>query len=80
MDENWKKKRTRLGAFIDRHKISQQWLQKETKLSKNTLTRLCTYDESRDYRAGPYESVKQAIYFAIKKKRPDAKMSDLFDM
>lgn len=79
MDESWKKKRTKLGAFLDKHNIKQSWVQKETKLSKNTLTKLCTVHDETSYRKGPYESVMQTIENAVKKKVPNVKRSDLFN-
>lgn len=79
MGESWKKERRKLGHYIDKHKISQVWLQQETKLSKNTLTRLCSKNEKTDYKVQPFESIKQLIESAIKKKKPDVKPSDLWD-
>lgn len=79
MRESWKKERSKLGEFIDRHKISQVWLQNETKLSKNTLTRLCSSNEKSKYKSQPFGSVKVLIQMAVKKKVPNAKPSDLWE-
>ncbi len=76
MDESWKKKRTKLGSYIDAHGISQAYLIKETQLGKNTLTRLCTIG-SITQKATP--ATKKLIYEAIKKKVLNVKPSDLWE-
>lgn len=35
------KKRSPLGAFLDRNKLNQDWLAKEAGLSRNVIWRLC---------------------------------------
>ena len=40
------KKRSPLGAFLDRNKLSQEWLANESGLSRNVIWRMC--DGERD--------------------------------
>lgn len=69
------KKRTKLGSFIDRLGYSQQVLEKEAKINKNTVTKLCN-DE--DYI--PSQTVMKKVLLAIRKIKPEAKMNDFWDM
>ncbi len=79
MGEIWQKERKKLGRFIDKHNISQEWLRKKTKLSKNTLTRLCSVNPKNDYRSKPPESIKKLIELTIREKVPQVKPADLWD-
>lgn len=40
------KSRSKLGKYIDKNKITQEWLAKQSGLSRNAITRLC--DGERD--------------------------------
>lgn len=76
MDESWKKARSKLGEYLDSHRISQSYIIEETSLGKNTLTRLCTKGKETS-KATP--STRKLIYEAVKKKKPDVKPSDLWE-
>ncbi|MED1954128.1 transcriptional regulator [Brevibacillus centrosporus] len=76
MGEKWKKARSKLGEYLDTHRISQAYIIGETSLGKNTLTRLCTKGKEIS-KATP--STRKLIFEAIKKKKPDAKPSDLWE-
>lgn len=69
------KSRSKLGKWLDRHGLEQQDLMKESKVSKNTVSKVC--NES-DY--VPRADVMKKILKAIRKVDPDAKMSDFWDM
>ena len=70
------KPRTKLGNYMDTHGISQRYIMEETKLNKNTLTRICTKGKVTQ---NPTPSTRKLIYDAIKKKKPDVKPSDLWE-
>lgn len=66
------KPRTRLGKFIDKHKITQSQLEKWSGVSKNTLTSMCS---DTGYRSS--DMSKRRIVEALKKHRYDCSI-DLF--
>lgn len=70
------KPRTRAGKFLDIHEISHTYINKETSLSMDTLTRIFTIGSKTQ---SPTKSTKKLIYDAVLKKVPQAKMSDLWD-
>lgn len=39
------KKRSKLGEFLDKHGVTQGELIRESRISKNTLTKLCREDD-----------------------------------
>lgn len=69
------KKRTKLGKFIDRLGYTQQDLEKEAKVNKTTVTKLCNDD---DYI--PSQTVMKKVLEAVRKIKPEAKMNDFWDM
>lgn len=42
MYPNWMKERSRLGKWLDRKGLSQEWLSKETGISNNSISDLCS--------------------------------------
>ncbi|MFS1516102.1 helix-turn-helix domain-containing protein [Bacillus sp. SCS-151] len=41
------KKRSKLGRYLDRHGIAQIEVEKGTKLSRGTISRLCSSDDNK---------------------------------
>lgn len=37
----WMKSRSRLGKWMDRNGVTQEWLSKETGISRNSISDLC---------------------------------------
>lgn len=69
------KNRSPLGLFLDRNGISQEWIVKQSGLSRNVLTRLC--DGSRDNSKAQIES-KQKIISVLRKNGYDVQVSDFW--
>lgn len=69
------KPRSKFGKFIDKEGIKQEWLVKETKLSRNAITRLC--DGSRDD-SKLYIETKQKVISALRKQGYDVRMTDFW--
>lgn len=69
------KPRTKLGKALDRWDISQTFIIEQTLLNKSTLTRLCTLSEDNPK---PSSATKKLILDAVRKKVPEAELSDLF--
>lgn len=70
------KQRTKAGKYIDLHGISHTFIAEETGLSMDTLTRIFTIGKKTQ---NPTRSTRKLILDAVKKKVPQAKMSDLWD-
>jgi transcriptional regulator with XRE-family HTH domain len=69
------KPRTKLGKFLDARGISQEWLVKESKVSRNTISQIAS---NRDY--SPTLPTIKKIMGALKKVDPHAKADDFFDV
>jgi transcriptional regulator with XRE-family HTH domain len=70
-----RKKRSKLGKYLDREGFSQEELVKVSKVSRNTISRICS---DPDYT--PAGSTIKKIMGAIKKLDPNAKVDDFFNM
>ncbi|WP_411503504.1 transcriptional regulator [Brevibacillus centrosporus] len=70
------KPRKKAGKYIDLHGISHKFIAEETGLSMDTLTRIFTIGKKTQ---NPTRSTRKLILEAVKKKIPQAKMSDLWD-
>ena len=70
-----RKKRSRLGKFLDREGYSQEELVKVSRVSRNTISRICS---DPDYT--PAGSTIKKIMAALKQLDPNAKVDDFFDM
>lgn len=70
-----RKKRSRLGKFLDREGFSQEELVKVSKVSRNTISRICS-----DPEYAPTGSTIKKIMKALKELDPNAKVDDFFDM
>lgn len=69
------KKRSALGLFLDENKIKQEWLVKESGLSRNAITRLC--DGGRDSDKLQIQS-KAKVISALRKNGFDVQSSDFW--
>jgi transcriptional regulator with XRE-family HTH domain len=71
----WERKtRSRLGKYLDREGFTQEELVKVAKVSRNTVSRICS---DPDYT--PTGSTIKKIMKAIKQLDPAAKADDFFD-
>lgn len=68
------KSRSKLGKFLDKNKLSQTWLENETKLTRNTITHMC----SGDYQKGFSIQSKQKVISALRKYGYDVMASDFW--
>lgn len=69
------KSRTKLGKWLDKYGVTQEWLVKKTKLGRNTISKLCS---DKEYQ--PRMSTVKKILKAIREIDPNAKSDDFFDM
>jgi predicted transcriptional regulator len=69
------KPRTRLGEWLDKRGISQEWIVKKSGVSRNTVSRIAS-DKEYD----PSVSTVKKIMKALKEIDPNAKPDDFFDM
>lgn len=69
------KKRSKLGRWLDSHGLYQKDLQKESKINRTTLSRICN-----DPHYIPSQSTIKRLLVAIRKIDPNKKMSDFWDM
>lgn len=69
------KPRTKLGLWLDKRGIKQEWLIKHTKLGRNTITWACG-----DHEYMPTSRTMQKILDAIRTVDPTAKVSDFWDI
>lgn len=70
-----RKKRSKLGRYLDREGFTQEELVKVSKVSRNTISRICS---DPDYT--PTVSTVKKIMAALKQLNPNAKVEDFFDM
>lgn len=56
------KKRTRLGSWMDRNRVSQEWIIKHVPLNRNTVYKLCN-DSSYE----PREATQLKIVSSLRK-------------
>ncbi|MED4587640.1 helix-turn-helix domain-containing protein [Priestia flexa] len=70
------KKRSKLGKFIDKYGISQEWVAKKSGLGRNTIGRLVGGDPQH----APTATTIKKIMKAIREIKPDAKVDDFFDL
>ncbi|GMK47665.1 hypothetical protein PghCCS26_47950 [Paenibacillus glycanilyticus] len=71
------KKRSKFGAFIDEHGISQEALCQATGLNKKTLSRICNEDDA-SLRAITRQALIEAVRKLTGNKR--VKESDFWDV
>jgi predicted transcriptional regulator len=68
------KKRSNIGKWLDRRGITQEWLMKQSKLGRSTVSDLCS-----GKRTPTLPTVKK-IMVALKKIDPNVKAEDFFDL
>ncbi|AVD54583.1 helix-turn-helix transcriptional regulator [Priestia filamentosa] len=68
------KQRGKLGKWLDKRGIKQQWLVKETKLARNTIGDICAG------RRTPTTPTLKKLMKALRKVDPNAKVDDFFDI
>lgn len=70
-----RKKRSKLGKFLDKEGFTQEELVKVSKVSRNTVSRICSDPEYT-----PALGTIKKIMKAIKKIDPTARVEDYFDI
>jgi transcriptional regulator with XRE-family HTH domain len=69
------KPRTQFGKWLDNRGISQEWISKRTKISRNTISKIAA-----DKEYSPTLRTIQKIMKAIKEVDPNAKSDDFWSM
>lgn len=69
------KPRSKLGKFIDKHSITIVEFAKESGVNRKTLGKACN---DKDF--VPRQDVMKKILKTVRKIKPNAKMSDFWDM
>ncbi|MDT3766182.1 helix-turn-helix transcriptional regulator [Priestia filamentosa] len=67
------KKRGKLGRWLDKKGLKQEWLVKETNLARTTISEICT--GKRD----PSTTTVKKLMKALRKVDKNAKVDDFFD-
>lgn len=70
------KSRSKLGRFLDKRGISQEWLVKKSKVSRNTISKLASGTNEYEPSLGTIKKIMKAI----KEVDDRAKSSDFFDV
>jgi hypothetical protein len=70
------KKRSKLGRWLDKRGIKQQWLVSKTKLSKSTVSGLCKPESEH----APNQNTMKKILKALREIDPNVKSTDFWDM
>jgi len=73
MFPSWMKERSRLGKWIDRKEITQEWLVKITGLSRNAISDLCDGTVNN-----PRSATRAKIIKALRQVDPNVSASDLW--
>ncbi|MED1202554.1 helix-turn-helix transcriptional regulator [Heyndrickxia acidicola] len=69
------KPRTPVGKFLDKWGITQEWLAKKTKISRNTISKIAS-----DNGYSPNLSTIKKVMNALREVDPKAKTEDFFDI
>lgn len=69
------KSRSRVGKWLDRRGITQEWLASKTKISRNTISKISS---DNDY--SPTLPTIKKVMKAIREVDPRAKTDDFFDI
>lgn len=69
------KPRSLLGKWMDKNGVSQKWLEDETKLSDETISRL-----ANKINASPNAKTMKKVLDAARKKDPNVKQEDFWPM
>ncbi|PLR65989.1 helix-turn-helix transcriptional regulator [Bacillus sp. UMB0893] len=70
------KQRSRLGKWLDKRGISQEWLMKKSKVSRNTISKLASGTNEYEPSLGTIKKLMSAI----RQVDPGAKTDDFFDV
>jgi predicted transcriptional regulator len=70
------KRRSKLGKWLDKYGVSQEWLGKKAGLGRNTIGRLTSGDEKH----APTATTIKKIMKAVREIDPKAKVDDFFDL
>lgn len=73
MIPSWMKGRSTLGEWLDRHKVSQEWLVNETGLSRNSVSDLCDGTVK-----SPRSATRVKIIKALRKVDPNVSAYDFW--
>lgn len=68
------KPRSKLGKWLDKRGISQEWLVQKSNVSRNTISELCAGKRE------PSLTTVKKIMKAIREIDPNAKAEDFFDI
>ncbi|UOB93118.1 transcriptional regulator, XRE [Bacillus wiedmannii] len=69
------KKRTKLGKFLDKHNIEQEWLVRKSGLGRNTIGEL-----ANNFERSPTQKTMQKILKTLREVDPKIKADDFWDM
>jgi predicted transcriptional regulator len=69
------KQRTKIGKWIDKHSLSQEDLSQATKISRNTISKICNNPEY-----SPGTNTIKKIMKAIRRIDPKANVNDFFEI
>lgn len=69
------KSRSKLGAYLDRKNLSQEWLVKASGLSRNAVSRLCSGDQDPDKLQ---VASKSKVISALRKHGHDVQAGDFW--
>ncbi|WP_088105228.1 helix-turn-helix domain-containing protein [Halalkalibacter urbisdiaboli] len=70
------KPRSKLGKWLDKRGMSQEWLMKKSGLGRNTVSRLAAGDSEHE----PTARTIKKIMKAIREIDPNARTDDFFDL
>lgn len=70
------KTRSKLGKWLDKRGVSQQWLSKTAGVSRTVVSDLC--NGKKDY--NPNTSTIKKLLSALRRIDPNVKADDFFDM
>lgn len=69
------KPRSKLGKWLDKYGITQEWLMQKSGLGRNTVSRACSNEEYE-----PTSKTIKKIMKAVREVDPHKKAEDFFDM
>ncbi|MDT3762950.1 helix-turn-helix transcriptional regulator [Priestia filamentosa] len=70
------KKRSKLGEWLDKRGVSQQWLANNSKVSRSTVSELCQADGKH----APTQKTMAKILKALRNIDPNIKVDDFWNM
>jgi|GEM_PF-6743218 len=73
MQPNWKKKRSKLGQWLDDHSLSQTWLVQQTGIHRSSITELCNGKV-----VNPQTETRQKIIKALSQVDPNVSAQEFW--